>query len=345
MPRDDASDLAARLAREAEAVCRHYLPAGHKSGRYWIVGDVHNIPGRSMFVRLTGPERGKGAAGKWTDAATDAHGDLLDVIRESLGLADFAATAEEARRFLGISGARLGGPEIVRPLAPAASRASKAAQRLFAMSQPFQGALAEAYLRGRAITGLQDTASLRFHPHCYYRSERGVILKLPALVASVTDLAGRQLGAHRTWLAADGSAKASVETPRRAMGALLGHGVRFGVAQDVLAVGEGIETVLSLRTVLPGLPAVAALSAGNLGAILFPERLHRLYILRERDPAGDAAWKRAHARATDAGIEALPLMPRLGDFNDDLRHDGLKALRLRLKDQLHPDDASRFFVA
>ena len=102
---------------------------------------------------------------------------------------------------------------------------------------------------------------------------------------------------------------------------------------------------MSLRTALPGLPAVAALSAGNLGAILFPERLHRFYVMRERDPAGDAAWKRAHARATEAGIEALPLMPRLGDFNDDLRHDGLKALRLRLKDQLHPDDASRFFVA
>ena len=35
-----------------------------------------------MFVRLTGPA-GKGAAGKWTDAATGEHGDLLDLIRES----------------------------------------------------------------------------------------------------------------------------------------------------------------------------------------------------------------------------------------------------------------------
>jgi len=38
-----------------------------------------------MFVRLIGPESGKGAAGKWTDAATGEHGDLLDVIRESSG--------------------------------------------------------------------------------------------------------------------------------------------------------------------------------------------------------------------------------------------------------------------
>ena len=66
MPRD-ASALAHRLAREAEAVCRHYLSNGRREGRYWLVGDVRNTPGRSMFARLKGPESGRGAAGKWTD--------------------------------------------------------------------------------------------------------------------------------------------------------------------------------------------------------------------------------------------------------------------------------------
>ena len=70
MARQDASELAIRLGRQAEAVCRHYLSAGHREGRYWLVGDARNTPGRSMFVRLAGPERGKGAAGKWSDAAT-----------------------------------------------------------------------------------------------------------------------------------------------------------------------------------------------------------------------------------------------------------------------------------
>ena len=51
MPRD-AGELAHRLAREAEAVCRYYLSNGRREGRYWLVGDVHNAPGRSMFVRL-----------------------------------------------------------------------------------------------------------------------------------------------------------------------------------------------------------------------------------------------------------------------------------------------------
>ncbi|MBN8968181.1 MAG: hypothetical protein J0G95_06930 [Rhizobiales bacterium] len=64
---DKASDLAHRLGRQAEAVCSHYLSNGRREGRYWLVGDVRNTPGRSMFVRLKGAESGKGAAGKWTD--------------------------------------------------------------------------------------------------------------------------------------------------------------------------------------------------------------------------------------------------------------------------------------
>ncbi len=94
-----AAELAHRLARDAEAVCRHYLSNGCRQGRYWLVGDVRNTPGRSLFVRLIGPESGKGAAGKWTDAASTEHGDLLDVIRESCGLVDFRDVADEARRF------------------------------------------------------------------------------------------------------------------------------------------------------------------------------------------------------------------------------------------------------
>ncbi|GLI95257.1 hypothetical protein LMG27198_42490 [Methylocystis echinoides] len=62
-----ASELSRRLAQDAEAVCRYYLSNGRRHGRYWIVGDVRNTPGRSLFVRLTGPESGKGAAGHWTD--------------------------------------------------------------------------------------------------------------------------------------------------------------------------------------------------------------------------------------------------------------------------------------
>lgn len=65
MARLNASDLAHRLGREAEAVCRHYLANGRRQGNYWQVGDVRNTPGRSMFVRLK--DSPKGLAGKWTE--------------------------------------------------------------------------------------------------------------------------------------------------------------------------------------------------------------------------------------------------------------------------------------
>ena len=77
--RHDASELASRLGREAEAVCREYLSSGKRTGNYWLVGDVQNSPGRSLYVRLR--DSAKGPAGKWTDSATGEHGDLLDVIR------------------------------------------------------------------------------------------------------------------------------------------------------------------------------------------------------------------------------------------------------------------------
>ena len=42
--RTAASELAYRLARDAEAVGRHFLPDGRREGRYWLTGDVDNTP-------------------------------------------------------------------------------------------------------------------------------------------------------------------------------------------------------------------------------------------------------------------------------------------------------------
>lgn len=344
MSRQDATDLAIRLGQRAEAFCRRYLPNGRREGRYWLVGDVRNAPGRSMFVRLVGPETGKGAAGKWSDAATGEHGDLLDVIREALGLSDFRDIAAEARSFLALPDPD---PPGLRPRdRPAPSASREAARRLFSMSRPIAATLAETYLRKRGITALHDLGSLRFHPGCYYRPEGSRITQsLPAMIAAVTDLSGDLTGAHRTWLAPDGSGKASVETPRRAMGDLLGHSVRFGPSGAVMAAGEGIETVLSVRSALSLMPMIAALSAAHLAAVLFPPALRRLYVLRDRDPAGEGARDSLIARTGAAGVEAVALVPRLGDFNDDLRALGLDALREALREQLHPEDVGRFWAA
>ena len=341
MPRD-AAELSRRLARDAEAVCRHYLSSGRRQGRYWTVGDVRNAPGRSMFVRLSGPESGPGAAGHWTDAASAEHGDLLDVIRESRGLIDFRDVAEEARRFLSLPRPEpRQAPAPVRT--PAAAGSPEAARRLIAMSRPIRRTLVETYLRNRGIETVHDGDALRYHPRCHYRPDDGSPVQgWPAMIAAVTDLGGGITGAHRTWLAPDGSGKAAVGTPRRAMGCLLGHAVRFGAAGDVLAAGEGIETMLSLRLALPAMPMAAALSASHLAALLLPPALRRLYIARDADAAGGTALAALTERAAAAGIEALALSPRLGDFNEDLQAFGPGALRVALRPQLAPQDAVRF---
>jgi hypothetical protein len=338
----DASDLAQRLGRNAEAVCREYLSNGRREGRYWLVGDVQNNPGRSMFVRLKGTESGKGAAGKWTDAATGDHGDLLDVIRESCGLLDFKDVADEARRFLSLPQPEPAPQPRPRPSsAPAGSPES--ARRLISMSQPITGTIVETYLRKRGITALHGTGALRFHPRCYYRPDSCSPTETwPAMIASVTDLDSRITGAHRTWLSSDGSGKAPIDTPRRAMGDLLGNAVRFDRATQVMAAGEGIETMLSLRMVLPHMPMVAALSAAHLAAILFPATLRRLYIARDDDLAGDNAMASLVERAQAVGIEAITLSPRLGDFNEDLRTLGIDALRAAVRVQIAPEDVARF---
>jgi len=110
----------------------------------------------------------------------------------------------------------------------------------------------------------------------------------------------------------------------------------------VMAAGEGIETMLSLRCALPTLPMVAALSAAHLAAILFPAALRRLYIARDDDPAGDSATAILINRAQAAGIEAIAVSPALGDFNEDLRERSVDALRAAVRVQIAPQDVARF---
>jgi hypothetical protein len=249
-----AALLARRLAEDAEAVCRHYLPNGRRQGRYWIAGDVENSPGRSLYVRLTGPTSGPGAAGRWQDAATGAFGDLLDLIAANQRHGFLRDTLDEARRFLNL-------PRLVPATtlaAPALVGSEQAARRLWAMGQPIAGTLAERYLAARGLTDFGALRALRYHPGCFHRADDQPRAtppqRWPALLAKVTDLDGQLTGLHRTWLDPATAGKAPVIPPRKAMGHLLGHGVRIDIATDILAVGEGLETMLALRRALPFLP-------------------------------------------------------------------------------------------
>jgi hypothetical protein len=110
----------------------------------------------------------------------------------------------------------------------------------------------------------------------------------------------------------------------------------------VLLAGEGIETVLSLKCVLPGMPMIAALSANHLAALEFAPMLARLYVARDRDAAGRMAAERLHERGSAAGIDVRDLVPVWGDFNEDLCRLGHGILRTHLGNQLAPADVLRF---
>jgi Toprim domain len=339
-----ASHLADSLARHAEAVCRRYLSNGRRYGGYWIVGDVRNTPGASTFVRLGSRGPGNGAVGKWSDGATGEHGDLLDVIRETCGLNRFHDVADEARRFLDLP--RPAPEAIVKPR-NSPPRELSPAKRLVRFCRPIAGTLAEAYLWRRGVTNFDGTHSLRFHPACFYRPNGSAeTQRWPALIGVVTDLNGGVTGVHRTWLDPDLTApdhgKAPIENPKRSLGDIWTHAVRFGIVAEVMAAGEGIETSLSLRSALPALPMIAALSASHLAAVAFPPLLRRLYIASDADPAGRRAAAALGVRAREAGIEAIVLLPTRNDFNDDLIAMRVDGLRGTLGPQLAPGDFCRF---
>jgi hypothetical protein len=338
--RNQAGELAEALSRSAEAVCRHYLSAGRRSGHHWLVGDVDNTPGRSLYVRLTGPTSGKGAAGRWCDAAAGQHGDLLDLIRLNRGYGDLRDAMDEARSFLALPRPASTSTRIA-DRNPRGSDTVTAALRLFASGTPIRGTLAERYLRARAIDLTQvDVSALRFHPAAHYREAPDSPRQTwPALLAAVTDPAGTVMGVHRTYL--DPSldparlGKAPVASPRRSLGQIAGNGARLRSRHSpVLLVGEGIETVLSLAPLFLDAGAIAALSAAHLAMLVLPSAITTLLIARENDPAGCNAAERLGDRAEAAGFAATVLRPRLVDFNADLRRWGIGALAERVRAQL-----------
>ena len=215
----------------------------------------------------------------------------------------------------------------------------------------FAGRSAERWPKPICITNFDGMGSLRFHPACFYRPTVGAETQRgPALIGVVTDLDNTVTGVHRTWLDPDLVApdhgKAPIESPKRSLGDIWTHAVRFGIVDDVMAAGEGIETILSVRSALPALPMIAALSASHLAAVAFPRRvpspLAPLYIASDADPAGKRAASALATRACEVGIEAIVLLPMRNDFNDDLIAMGVDGLRAALGPQLAPGDLSRF---
>ena len=73
---------------------------------------------------------------------------------------------------------------------------------------------------------------------------------------------------------------------RRGLGPMRGNAARlFHAPGPRLVIAEGVEDALAAHE-LTGLPAWAALSAGNMAALILPEHLREVLILADRDKHG-----------------------------------------------------------
>lgn len=161
------------------------------------------------------------------------------------------------------------------------------ANDIFESAMPGVGTLASAISGSRQIT-LPIPESLRFiGMHTAYGRHGPSRERRPVLVAAVEHTERGFVGVSRTFLAIDGSGKASLESPRPFTGPVGGGAVRLGgLRPDApLIIAEGIESALSASEIW-GWPAWAALSAGGIERLLLPAEAKDIVIACDRDHSG-----------------------------------------------------------
>ncbi len=138
----------------------------------------------------------------------------------------------------------------------------------------------------------------------------------PQMIARVEHAEHGPVAVHRTFLAIDGSGKASLDPVRMSHGPVGGAAVRLAPAGSVLAIAEGIETALSYMQAT-SMPTWAALSARGMRALVLPENVLEVVIAADADPVGIMAAQAAARRWISEGRLVSIVRPPLGrDFND-----------------------------
>ena len=339
--RHDAGAVSRMLAERAELLARELLPHGRRVGREWEVGSVDGEQGRSCRVAIAGSK-----AGVWSDFSTGESGDALDLVAAVLFRGDRKDAFRWALSWLGLSDdalpeARRNAPRAAPPREPAADqddvdRRRKAALQIFLSARP---AIADTpvahYLAARgidlAVLGRQPRA-IRFHPELYNRESQRA---WPAMVAAISDGSGAHIATHRTWLArVDGAwRKAPLDNQKMVLGAMRGGTIRLWrgassrplremAAEEEVAIGEGIETCLSVAIACPERRVLAGVSLTGIAGAELPPQCRRLLILAEKDsnPKAKLGLQRAiQAHLARDRIVHVAWPPRGNDFNDALQ--------------------------
>jgi len=203
-----------------------------------------------------------------------------------------------------------------KPEPTAAERTARALAWWTGAPQDALGTPADVYLTGRGLAGLAAAAAIRYRADVAHPAERG---RRPAMLALVQDVAGAPIAVHRTYLTRAGR-KADAVPVKASVGPIFGGAIRLDAAAAELVIGEGIETSASAGRLL-GLPAWAAISAGNLALRMqLPPEVRSVVIAADADGPGRKAAQDAAARWRAEGRRvriATPDTPG-ADFNDVL---------------------------
>lgn len=348
------AEIEQKLRDNAESIGKELLPGAHKEGAYLKARDVTGAPGDNLVMYLHGSKKGT-----WRDYAGTDYGDMLDLIRATQGL-DIKGAVSWAKDRLGIvdawspatvradpeamarKAAELAAMQRAREEEAAAAREVRVrrARGLYHSGRAIAGTPAAAYLTGRAIT-LNDGQSwpgcLRYHPEVWCADER---VKVPAMLAPIYTADGQLLAVHRTYLQIcrqRGWTKIDSRNAKKVLGAMWGgfvpiakgasgKSMRHMPEAEPVYITEGIEDALVVRMVKPELRVIAAVSLGNIGAIVLPENARRIVIVADRDekPKAQEALERSIAQQQARGMDVRLVMPPapFKDVNDWLRGVG-----------------------
>jgi len=245
--------------------------------------------------------------------ACDAHGDHLDWLMQVEGLTEAAALEHLANWDGPVAPAR----------APAEDDTLIRALQLWDQAKPITGTPVIDYFtqRGIDVQALPPDVDqvLRFHARCPFGPGTSASCLLVLLRDIATDAPA---GIHR--IALPPAWAPGVKVERKLLGRWAApRAAKLWPAASSLVVGEGLETVLAAatRVTYRGAllqPAWAAISAGAIGRFPVVPGVHRLIILVDNDPIGQADATHCVMRWSRAGHSAVKLTPkrRGADFND-----------------------------
>jgi putative DNA primase/helicase len=135
------------------------------------------------------------------------------------------------------------------------------------------------YLEHRGWGFPQNMDSIRFAPTCPVPGGS----QCTAMLAKVSDIDGKGVTVHRTFLTAQGR-KAAMDEPRATMPGSIpdGAAIRLAMHGERLGIAEGIETALG-ATKRFGIPVWAAINATMLSKWQPPEGVREVVIFADND--------------------------------------------------------------